>query len=151
MDGPTHRYMISSPGCWHVYGQVLAREYSNRKCWKNHRLTVDAYAAQHPGDKSIQSIQSVAVHLLSLYWIFEEKVPHGEATRLIKRATALKFEWLTPPRCLGAINVKSVWETKGFEAHNSAVEKWANSVWLAWRSHHVIIKEWAKLVKSNSI
>lgn len=29
IDGPTHRYMTSSAGCWSVYGEVLAREYSN--------------------------------------------------------------------------------------------------------------------------
>lgn len=28
-EGPTHRYMESSPGCWAVYGEVVAREYSD--------------------------------------------------------------------------------------------------------------------------
>src|SRR5436190_1879442 len=26
-DGPTHPYLGASPGCWAVYGEVLAREY----------------------------------------------------------------------------------------------------------------------------
>lgn len=30
MDGPTHRYMESSPGCWAAYGEVLARERGAR-------------------------------------------------------------------------------------------------------------------------
>lgn len=28
-DGPTHPYVVSSPGCWAIYGEVLAREYQN--------------------------------------------------------------------------------------------------------------------------
>src|SRR5678816_4348633 len=47
MDGPTHRYMDSSPGCWHVYGEVLAREYGDQAFRVAHRLTVDSYAVQH--------------------------------------------------------------------------------------------------------
>ena len=55
VEGPTHRYMLSSPGCWAVFGEVLAREYSNALYMKNHRLTVDAYAVQHPGKPSRQA------------------------------------------------------------------------------------------------
>lgn len=42
IDGPVHRYMASSPGCWAAYGIVLAREYSDVMFARNHRLTVDA-------------------------------------------------------------------------------------------------------------
>lgn len=66
IDGPVHRYMDSSPGCWATFGEVLAREYSAVNYGLNHRLTVDAYALQHPGKHSPQSIQSIAVHLVSL-------------------------------------------------------------------------------------
>ena len=59
IDGPVHRYMKSSPGCWAVYGEVLAREYEDPYFFEVHRLTVDAYAVQHPGSTDRQSIQSV--------------------------------------------------------------------------------------------
>ena len=62
-DGPTHRYMESSPGCWAIYCEVLAQEYSDIAFATAHRLTVDAYAVQHPGTPSPQSIQSIGVHL----------------------------------------------------------------------------------------
>ncbi len=66
-EGPTHRYMESSPGCWALYGEVVAREYLDFLAYGAlHRLTVDTYAAQHPGLLSPQSIQSVALHLMSL-------------------------------------------------------------------------------------
>lgn len=44
IQGPTHRYLESSPGCWAAYGEVLAREYSDPAYFQVHRLTVDAYA-----------------------------------------------------------------------------------------------------------
>jgi Family of unknown function (DUF5946) len=27
--GPTHAYMLASPGCWALYGEVSSREYSD--------------------------------------------------------------------------------------------------------------------------
>jgi Family of unknown function (DUF5946) len=58
IDGPTHRYMESSPGCWHAYGEVLAQEYSDEAFRAAHRLTSDTCAVQHPGRPSPQSIRS---------------------------------------------------------------------------------------------
>ncbi len=52
-DGPTHRYLGASPGCWAVYGEVLAKEYSDAAYYRVHRLTVDAYSAQHPVQRNI--------------------------------------------------------------------------------------------------
>ncbi len=49
-DGTTHDHMLSSPGCWAIYGEVLAREYERPAYMADHRLTVDAYAVQHPGE-----------------------------------------------------------------------------------------------------
>ena len=70
-DGPTHRYIGASPGCWQRYGQLLAREYGEYAYPDEHRLTVDAYAVQHPGVPGKQSSQSVAVHLMSLCLVLE--------------------------------------------------------------------------------
>jgi len=56
-DGPAHAYMLSSPGCWAAYGELLAREYSDSAYRRLHRLSVDAYALQHPGIDTPQSPQ----------------------------------------------------------------------------------------------
>ena len=50
--GPTHRYIGASPQCWALFGEVLAREYSDFRYASVHQLTVDSYAAQHPGTPS---------------------------------------------------------------------------------------------------
>ena len=65
-NGPTHQYIGASPGCWEIFGEVLAKEYEEYDYPPVHRLTVDAYAAQHPGTPSKKSIQSVAIHVIGL-------------------------------------------------------------------------------------
>src|SRR5438552_14745849 len=103
-DGPTHRYLQSSPGCWAGYGDVLAREYSDSAYRAVHRLTVDAYSVQHPGSSSPQTIQSVAVHLLGLYATLELNLSAQLATAMIGRASnSLQFQWLAPPANAGAL------------------------------------------------
>lgn len=147
VEGPVHRYMDSSPGCWSLYGDVLAREYSDQAFFRNHRLTVDAYALQHPGRPPPQCIQSVAVHLGSLFLVFEGGADLGEATDLIRRLSKHKREfcWLEPPESLGVISVRDVWASEGVDAHLHGVREWAAATWSAWEQHHAQVKSWVKL------
>ena len=48
--GPTHDYMTASPASYARFMAVLANEYSNPALLATHRLSVDTYAVQHPGD-----------------------------------------------------------------------------------------------------
>ena len=72
-DGPTHAYMLSSAGCWAAYGKVLVREYADPLLFAaSHRLTVDAYAVQHPGNADDRrAVQSVWLHFAALDAIFQ--------------------------------------------------------------------------------
>jgi len=136
--------MESSPGCWQVYGLVLAREYSDRAYQPTHRLTVDAYAVQHPGRPTPQSIQSVCVHLMSLCLLVEQGADPTYATRVMGRAVHPKgrFAWLSPPRSLGEITVVDVAAASTPLAHGTAVRAWAQSAWSAWAAHHGPIRAW---------
>lgn len=144
MEGPTHRYMESSPGCWHLYGQVLAREYGDPVYAALHRLTVDAYAVQHPGRPSPQAVQSVCVHLLSLCLVLERGLAATYATRVIGEATRAKerFYWLNPPASLGEITVADVAGASAPHQHEERVREWAQSAWSAWAEHHTTVRSW---------
>ena len=127
-DGPVHRYMVSSPSCWQVFGQVLTREYGDAAFMASHRLTVDAYAVQHPGDPSPQSIQSVAVHLISLYAMLELQFSFAAATQLMRQsADRRRFDWLEPPPQRGERTVASVLTARTPGQHARAVRRWAQS------------------------
>lgn len=144
VEGPTHRYLESSPGCWRVYGEVLAREYSDAALQPIHRLTVDSYAVQHPGRPNPQSIQSVCVHLLSLCLTVERGLEPAYATRVMGAAVRPKgrFVWLDPPASLGAITVVEVAAAQTMEAHAETVRAWARSAWAAWTAHHDRVRAW---------
>jgi hypothetical protein len=150
VDVPGHRYIGSSPGCWATFGEVLAREYSDYRYARAHRLTVDAYAVQHPGEPSPHAIASVAVHLLHLYWVIEMGDETEHAALAMQRAAARKKEyfWLQPPSVLGAITVKHVHEAASPEAHVERVRAWAEEMWRVWRPHHEIVRSWARLAEA---
>lgn len=144
IGGPTHRYMASSPGCRAAYGEVLAREYGDPSYADVHRLTVDAYAAQHPGRPSPQSTKSVGVHLVRLCLILEEGLDVRLANDAMLSVTKMKgqFVWLRPPSSLGPITVADVLAARTVEQHRRAVRDWAASVWTAWSEHHAVIRAW---------
>ncbi len=144
MDGPTHPYMESSPGCWHVFGEILEREYGNPAFAAQHRLTVDNFAVQHPGQPSSQSIQSVCLHLISLCLVLERGVAPAYATRVLSAAARDKqrFVWLTPPESLGVVTVADVRAVSSARDHTQRVRDWAESAWTAWSPHHETIRAW---------
>lgn len=144
LDGPTHPYIGASAGCWQLYCDVLALEYGEYGYPACHRLTVDAYAVQHPGRPSQQSIQSVGLHLVSLHLSLEEGLTAGMVTaRMRDVLRAADFVWLEPPSLAGTINIVAVAGASGFAEHERRVREWAESVWAAWRAHHATVKAWA--------
>jgi hypothetical protein len=143
--GPTHRYLESSPACWAKYGEVLSREYGERRLFQSvHRLTVDTYAVQHPGRPSPQSMQSVAVHLMSLHVTLDTSSDPGWAARVIREAVRVKgrYPWLTPPGDRGPITVADVSRAGDAAEHERRVGEWAAAVWKAWAPHHRTVRLW---------
>jgi len=145
-SGPVHRYLESSPGCWAAVGQVLEKEYSDCTYAKNHKLSVDAYALQHPGNPSSQTISSAAVHLARLCQIIEHGMTTQDATEFMQRFTRHKanFIWLKPPEDFGNITVVDMLVAKNGDEHTEQVAQWANETWLAWSAHHDQINSWTK-------
>lgn len=142
--GPTHRYIGASPGCWAIYGEVLNREYGELGRPPEHRLIVDAYAAQHPGRESLQAIRSVAAHLIVLHLVFECGMPPSKATRVLQRYSKRpEYVWLTPPMDRGAVTVMDLHAAHQKEHYAQVRADWATSVWGAWSDHHEIIRSWA--------
>ena len=144
-NGATHAYIGASPGCWAICGEILAREYGEFHYPEVHRLTVDAYAAQHPGVPSRRSIQSVAVHLMGLYFALEVGSITPITTAAIGRLAKLPgaFTWLEPPAYLGDITVLDVVQARDLKEHERLVNLWARAVWQAWAVHHPTIRRWS--------
>ncbi|VAW14634.1 hypothetical protein MNBD_ALPHA11-964 [hydrothermal vent metagenome] len=147
IDGPVHAYMASSPGCWAAFGEVLAREYSDAAYFEVHRLSVDAYAVQHPGTPSKQTIGSIGVHLIRLCLFHEYGLTPERANDAMVKASKNKenFIWLEPPLSLGEISVADVVEASGVEQHKRLVRSWAKKAWEAWSVHHEQVRQWIEV------
>ena len=144
-DGPTHEYMLAAPGCWSLFNQVAVQQYEIAS-FDLRRMAVDAYAVQHPGTTDRRAVQSVAVHLISLYFVLERGLTPTAATDKMRVALTDKsrFVWLKPPSSMGEITVVDVVNITDPTEHEALVKRWAHSAWEAWRAHHDRIREWAK-------
>jgi Family of unknown function (DUF5946) len=142
-DGPTHPYIGSSPACWALFGEILAREFNDPAYFRLHQVTVDTYAVQHPGVPERRSIQSVGLHLMTLCLMLEDGVDPREGPQLHKRmVTRPTFHWLTPPEPNGDITVETVLAAQSTSQHEELVETWARDVWNAWSPHHGTVRTW---------
>jgi Family of unknown function (DUF5946) len=141
--GPAHPYIGASPACWALFGEVLAREFGDPAYFRLHQLTVDTYAVQHPGAPERRSIQSIALHLMTLCLVVEDGADPREGPKLHKRLVGrVPFHWLEPPRPNGRITVADVVRARTPAEHERAVEAWARDVWAAWEPHHPTIRRW---------
>ncbi len=143
-SGPTHRYMLSSPGCWAAYGEVLAREYQDPAFFGLHRLTVDAYAVQHPGIDVSQARNSVGVHLSRLYLWVELGWTLTEIDAVMETISGKRrsYPWLTPPVTRVGFSVADVLAATTPDEHMERVQQWARSVWENWSPHHATVRAW---------
>jgi hypothetical protein len=153
VDGPTFRYPdAASPGCWAVFGEILAQEYGEFQYPAVHHLTVDAYAVQHPGRATPQTSQSVTVHLISLCLQLERGYSSDRAKVMMHRVIRNfkgEFAWLEPPASLGDITVLDVVQARDLAEHVERVEQWANCVWKAWAAHHDAIYRWIERLEGT--
>ncbi len=145
IDGPSHEYMLSAPGCWSLFNQVSVLQYEIAS-FDLRRMAVDAYAVQHPGTTDRRAVQSVAVHLISLYFVLERGLTPTAATDKMRIALADKsrFVWLKPPSSLGDITVVDVVNVTDPIEHEALIKRWARSAWEAWSAHHEQIRKWAE-------
>ncbi|HYC75205.1 DUF5946 family protein [Brevundimonas sp.] len=144
VEGPTHAYMTSSPACWAAFNTVMAREYSDPALMAVHRLSVDAWAVQHPGDGSRRAIQSVGLHLARLMVQIEQALEGEAANAAMLRFAARKATLPElPPRERYTITVADVFGAEEPDAHRAAVRRWAEATWADWSDQHDFIRRWA--------
>lgn len=144
VDGPTHAYMTSSSACWAAFNAVIAREFADPALMPVHRLSVDAWAVQHPGDGSRRAVQSVGLHLARL-WVQLERGQSGPAANAAMLNFASRKAELPelPPRPAYAMTVADVVDQEQPDAHAASVRRWAEATWADWSDQHDFIRRWA--------
>lgn len=135
--GTVHAYMLSTPGCWAAYGRLLAREYSDPALFNaSHRLTVDAYALQHPGRADDpRAVQSVWLHAASLWLVLKLGTTHVFATSSLKAMIAKTPGALPEPPPQFAVTHAKVLANP-IADHDACVRHWANATLEDWSELH---------------
>jgi len=149
LAGPTHRYIGASPACWAIYGALNVGEPPLAPGPYN-GLLVDAYAAQHPGVPSPQAIQSVAVHLLTLYGVLVKGMAPDQALWLRlrplrdgKQAKHSRFIWLPPPSFAGSLTVAEIVQVPTPGERTVLVQQYVASVWSRWAQEYLsTVAQW---------
>jgi hypothetical protein len=125
------------PGCREVFEEILAKEFSDYRYGKIHRLTVDAYALQHP-EAYMRSGKSFAAHLTGMCAALEH-----EDTLDLNRTVQ---KWLSSnpridkpvhlPDQRGDLTIAYIHSAADADEHVNRVREWARDIWRAWTEHH---------------
>jgi len=160
-DGPTHRYLGASAGCfalfsWYMVGnpetsgmlgesripEAAVAEPRARAEPSLDILIGDAYGVQHHGEESPQAIQSVAVHFLDLYGVVTGKTTTpGWA---ISRALRIKgvFHKLAPPPQGSALTIRHLFPGGGVTVPITR-SQYVRSVYDTWMAlHGATVVQW---------
>jgi hypothetical protein len=161
-NGPTHRYLGASAGCWALFnwsvvsgGTDVTGLIAQSRIPDNvapvpahgHVLLLDslwgdAYGVQHHGDNSPQAIQSVALHLLNLHGIISGKTtrPRWPIERAIR--TRGVFHKLDPPTLGSALTFRHLFPGGGVFTPVTR-SQYVVSVYEAWMAlHRSIVEQW---------
>lgn len=141
--------MLSSAGCWATFTALNDPQRPLAGATPN-ALTVDAYAAQHPGDPSAQTINSVAIHLMVLYGVLEHGFRPDQALWVRQRPGRRgrvpkhdRFHWLTPPSFGSTLTVADVFRGGSPARRSALAEQWSREVWAAWATaHRPQVEDW---------
>lgn len=129
-------------GCLKMFEEILAKEFSDYRYGKIHRLTVDAYALQHP-DAYMRSGKSFAAHLTGMCAAleYEDTVALNQAVQkwLSKNPKIDKPAQL--PKDRGKLTIAYIHSACDADEHTRRVREWAQDVWDAWSEHHNLARQ----------
>ena len=129
--------------CRALFDEMIAREFSDYRYGRRHRLTVDAYSLQHPGS-FMRSGKSFAAHLTGMCAEFEFNDP-AKVNKSVQLWLSGSKE-IPKPHCLpshhGSLTIAFLYGAEGAVEYLERVREWAACVWEAWSQHHNLARLW---------
>ena len=126
-------------GCLRIFEEIIARDFSDYRYGRTHRLTVDAYALQHP-DRYMRSVKSFAAHLTGMCAALESE-DASAVNRLVQKWLSTNPQIEKPahlPQRRGDLNITYIHSAPDADEHVKRVSEWARDVWGAWAEHHAL-------------
>ena len=126
--------------CQKLFDDLGLRAFEDSRYAAMRRLTVDCYACQH--DRYILSGRSLAAHLTGLAVAIEHEGAEQVNDRVQSWISRTRhIEKPAVPRFRGTVTIADIAGAPPDE-YAAAVQRWAGSVWDAWREHHALAREW---------
>ncbi len=135
--------------CQTIFEEEMARQYSDFRYARRHRMAVDAYALQHP-DQYCASAKSLAAHLTGLCAAFEYP-GHPSLLSMLQRWLSQRPSLQKPelPADRGALTIGDVLRAVDPQVHARTIERWARATWEAHETLHPLAREWIRMVLSQ--
>ncbi len=154
-NGLGHPYIGASPSCWELYSYLLVGEPSVAPTQFGILLN-DAYCVQHHGvSTKPQAIQSVAIHLLTLYGVLGlgHKNAKWVRDRLLRADYRNRFTWLTPPKDNQAMTILQIIEGNSPQGRAALLEQYITTVYNSWVERHepTLADWWQRFVLPNRL
>jgi hypothetical protein len=131
-------------GCQTLFDEVLAREFSDYRFGRLHRLTVDAYSLQHPAEY-MRSGKSYVAHLTGMCAAMEMEdatAVNGTVQQWLNGTRSVERLDEPPPGERGSLTVLHVHTASTPDQHLTRVQEWARSTWDAWENYHDRARQW---------
>ncbi len=144
---------VVATGCRELFTRILTEPEGPRGSLEYRLLTSAAWALQHPGRKSADSIREVNAQLITLCAALDYRIRSEAVTELASHAIRRyrpDFTWLEPPRWPGPLTVADVAEEQDPDSRLELARDWALGVYRAWESYHDIVKGYLKGVFASS-
>jgi hypothetical protein len=134
--------LTSDEPCQSLFEQAIARDFSDYRYGRLHRLLVDCYCLQHP-DRYCASAKSLMAHLGGLYCAME-RGGDPEAYRALQASLNGNpvLERPKTPTERGTGTIADVLRAADPEAHARIVQAWAQSIWGAYAPLHPWAQDW---------
>ena len=143
-EAPTHQYLGASASCWEQFSWFNNAGQPPVAAGRYNALLIDAYCVQHPGKPIPPAINSVAVHGIALYAVFEMGMRLEKAVWVRQFATFGpdrkkhgQFVWLTPPDQTGSITINDIVTQSTPEARAEKLDEYVLDDWHTWKAAHL--------------
>ncbi|MFN2609791.1 MAG: DUF5946 family protein [Actinomycetota bacterium] len=136
IDWPQDERRNSSPSCWKLYTDISGAGLDDPALTYMHQLRVDTYTAQHVG-RNTPPIGSTFA-LIGLHLAIDKGYPGLEVRRAHQTLARLRGPWprLRSPGAIVEVTVNDLFEASTKQEQIDMTNRWAVTVWDAWRSEH---------------
>lgn len=136
--------------CRARFNEHLARDFSDARFYRAHRLFVDAYCLQHP-DEYCASAKSLAAHLSGLCAILEFGASKAAGPPCLHKWLSGPREFAKPslPEQRGSMTIGDLPATDDPARWEVTVMDWATQVWAAYEPVQDIARDWLRRSQSH--